>query len=348
MSIDDECMQGDDLRQKNDRQAALELWLAGYFNKEVNVELLVDDASYRRYFRLQCNGLSYIVMDAPPLYENSSSFVKVAQELASRSICVPTIYSMDLEQGFLLLSDLGDDLYLNDLSESNVDERYAVALKSLLKMYQNSSVNDYQVPVFDRSRYTEEFSWFAEWYLEQWLSYTVSPKDKALLSWLDGHITEQCLLQPQVLIHYDFHSRNLLRLADGQVGVIDFQDAKLGPVTYDIVSLFTDCYIDWPREQVERWCATFQKQLLAHDLISEDDVDTFMMWFDYVVLQRHLRNLGNFARLKIIKNKPQYIQYFPRMSAYVLAVCKRYPQLDKVGQWLEPLLCFDDKAVESV
>ena len=172
------------------------------------------------------------------------------------------------------------------------------------------------------------------WYLQQYLSIDICDSDRCLLDNLEQCIANECLQQPQVLIHYDYQSRNLMCLPDQSIGVLDFQDAKIGPVTYDIASLFNDCYIDWPREQVEKWCQYFLKELIDHDVISSVDRVQWMRWFDYVSMQRHLRNLGNFTRLSMRHKKEGYLQYFPRMQSYLLSICSRYSELKEVGDWL--------------
>ena len=323
------------------RRQAMMAWAESLF-AECQIEYLAGDASFRRYFRLTVATKSYVVMDAPPEVERSHSFVLIAKALADCGVKTPQIISQDLEQGFLLLEDLGDVLYLSTLSAANADQLYGKALQSLLKIAQCQKIPDYELPVFSRQRYLEELVWFEQWYVDQYIERPLSVSQRAVLQEMFDLIVNQALAQPQVLVHKDYHSRNLLLLENGAVGVIDFQDALIGPITYDLMSLLYDHYIAWPYEKVVQWARLYQQQLLQAGLLQHDDMSEFMRWHDWLALQRIMKNLGNFVRLKLLHNKPAYYQDIPRIYQYLLDITQRYPELAPLASLLQ---CYRPEAL---
>ncbi len=297
------------------------------------------DASNRRYFRLQWSGRTAIVVEAPPATEKNREFLALRQLLGRAGVRVPELLAADLEQGYLLLEDLGDQLLLGQLGESTADEGYGRALAVLRQLAAIEPGALANLPVYDRALLAEEFSRFPDWFLQQLLGLELVDAERHLLAELDGLLVGSALAQPQVLVHRDFHSRNLMCLADGELAVIDFQDAVVGPVTYDPVSLLKDCYIRWPRARVEVWALGHRDALYAQGLLPAVDDTTFLRWLDWMGLQRHLKVLGTFARLYLRDGKPGYLQDLPLVIDYIREVLAAHAGetavLDDFRDWFE-------------
>ncbi len=294
---------------------------------------LAGDASFRSYRRVYVGGDQYIVMDAPPP-ESTEHFVAIAELLTSQGLTVPKIVARDLEQGFLLLSDLGDRLYLNELNEATADALYQDAFKALFVLHSCRS----DLPKFDRPFLQFQMGIFEEWYLGKNKSITVTQTIAEELNPVYERIYQVIERQPQVLVHRDYHSRNLMILEDNNPGILDFQDAIIGPVTYDLVSLLQDCYITWPRERVVDWVASFQRQAQTIGIIdNRSSRNEFLQWFDWTGLQRHLKNLGIFSRLHFRDNKSGYLKDIPRVLSYILETCQRYGELQPLQSFLETI-----------
>ena len=292
------------------------------------------DASFRRYFRALSGGCSWIAVDAPPEKENSRPFVAVAKTLEQQGVHVPHVYLADYELGFMLLSDLGDNLYLPQLNADSVDLLYAAALDELLKIQACDAVSGMALPSYDEALLSREMELFRDWFLSQLLGLSLSEVENKLLDRFFSSLVKSALEQNQVFVHRDYHSRNLMYQHEGSPGVIDFQDAVRGPVTYDLVSLLRDCYIAWPDEQVYGWVEGYRKQLLNHGLNVPDE-DVFQSWFDLMGTQRHLKAIGIFARLNIRDGKPSYLQDIPRTFSYMQKVASKTPELSDVAKWLD-------------
>lgn len=309
------------------RENALNEWLETLFNDEPHtLTPLVDDASFRRYFRLHCGTLTRVVMDAPPLKEKIDSFISIAATLSKMGIHVPAIHAIDHEQGFILLEDLGDRLLLNELSTQSADKLYHAALDTLTTM-QQCSATEPKLPVFDRHFILGELTLFREWFLESYLSLSLNPEEEQVLNQTFDWLITKLTSQPQVFIHRDFHSRNLMVVDDSQsidIGVIDFQDAMLGPYAYDLVSLLKDCYAQWPREQTLQWLAYFHNNLPP---TIRGSILEFNHAFDLCGLQRHLKVLGIFCRLSLRDNKSAYLRDLPLTFHYVMACLEEQPEL---------------------
>ena len=301
--------------------------------------VVAGDASNRRYFRAELGGVSYILVDAPPATENNQAFLAVRELLAGVGAKVPALYAADLERGYLILEDLGDRLLLAELNTGSVDERYSAAMEVLLQIA-TLDIRTMALGPYDDTLLTEELGRFPGWFVESLLGYTPDAGELAMLEACFGRLVAIALEQPRVLVHRDFHSRNLMPQSDGALGVIDFQDAVLGPVTYDLVSLLRDCYIQWPPEQVEGWALAYRDLLAARALPGGEVEDArFLRWFDLMGLQRHIKVLGTFARLYLRDDKPGYLDDLPLVIHYVLEIAGKYaedePEIAAFHQWFE-------------
>jgi len=294
------------------------------------------DASFRRYFRLTQDGDTRIIMDAPPGKEDIHPFINIAALLRSLGLNAPEVMEQNLEQGFLLLSDLGQRDYLSALNEASVEQLYGDALQALFALQACSLPTEYPLPPYDLTRLMNEMGLFRDWYLGRHLRLEMIPDLRFMLDEVFSALADNALQQPQVCVHRDYHSRNLM-LCEPNPGVIDFQDAVLGPVTYDLVSLLRDCYIAWPRERVEGWVAQYHATITAAGRLDGVELAQFLHWFDLMGVQRHLKATGIFARLNYRDAKPGYLADIPRTMGYVKEVCARYTVLQPLGYLVEEL-----------
>ena len=291
------------------------------------------DASFRRYFRIKLAQGTRIVMDAPPAKENTEAFIKVAKLFAAVSLNVPEIYQQNLHQGFLLLEDFGTKSYLDALTTETVDALYHDALNSLYILQSQVDINSCHLPAYDAELLGRELTIFDEWFVAGLCAHQLTQAEQSMLQRISTILIESALQQPTVCVHRDFHSRNLMILENHNPGIIDFQDAVVGPVSYDLVSLLRDCYIAWPTQKITKWLDDYHQRLLAAEIITCNR-DTFQRWFDLMGLQRHLKAIGIFARLKLRDNKSGYLQDIPRTLRYVIDVCQRYPELSELQHFL--------------
>lgn len=290
------------------------------------------DASFRRYWRLSQDGRTCIVMDAPPAHEDCGRYADLARRFRDIGINTPEILAEDRAQGFLLISDLGDRVYLDHLNEASADRLYGDALDALLRIQADGPTQG--LPAYDAPFLMRELGLFREWFLDKHLGLRLSSAEAAMLDAVDALLIDSALEQPQVCVHRDYHSRNLMITDIGSPGVLDFQDAVVGPLTYDLVSLLRDCYIAWPAERVLDWALGYQR--LAHRAGLTPDVapDRFLRWLDLMGLQRHLKVCGIFARLHIRDGKSHYLADLPRTLGYMTDVAERYPELTGLARLL--------------
>lgn len=317
------------------RQIELENWLKQVLTSQPVLIKLADDASFRRYFRVKTNEQTLVAMDAPPDKEDSRPFVAIAQAFAKHGVKVPEILAVDLAQGFLLLSDLGDQLYLNELTSDNVNHLYQQALSVIPLIQACQNVSGWELPHFGTELIQRELELFRHWFLQIHLALELDAKSQTMLTNTFAKLIHVANEQPQVCVHRDYHSRNLLRLTNDEVGVIDFQDAVWGPVTYDAVSLLRDCYIVWPQSEVKRWLLQFYQQCCDHNLIKNVSEQQFLYWFDLVGVQRHLKVLGIFSRLYHRDGKKGYLNDMPRILDYLLAVTSQHSELNELCCFLQ-------------
>lgn len=290
------------------------------------------DASFRRYFRLtEPGGRTLIVMDAPPRYEDSRPFIAVAAEMRAAGLHVPEVLASDLEQGFLLLSDLGRQTFLDVLDPGNADELFSAAVDALLRWQRASRPG--VLPVYDDALLRRELALFPEWYLGRHLAVRLDADERAALAGVEDALVARALAQPRVFVHRDYMPRNLM-LATPNPGVLDFQDAVEGPLAYDVISLFRDAFMSWPAERVEAWLRDYHARAVDAGL-PVPPLATFIVDCHWIGLQRHLKILGIFARLTYRDGKPKYIADTPRFVAYVMAVAGLYPELRGLARLFE-------------
>jgi len=318
-------------QQSQERTSQLEDWLKSIPAHElVDIRPASSDASFRRYFRVTDSNTekTFIVMDAPPDREDCKPFIHITRLLRSVNVNAPDIISMDLDQGFLLLDDLGNRQYLDYLDETSCDDLYSDALMALMNMQRIQE----HLPPYNRQRLLDEMGLFEPWYLKRHLGIRLDHEQKSVLDSIYDVLIESALEQPQVFVHRDYHSRNLMLVDEDNPGVIDYQDAVIGPVTYDLVSLFKDCYIEWPRNKLEHWLDRYL-QLTSIELAV--DRSQFVRWFDLMGVQRHLKVLGIFARLNYRDGKSQYLNDLPLTLKYVVDACNQYDELSPLLNLLE-------------
>ncbi|WP_338583471.1 phosphotransferase [Pseudomonas sp. MAG733B] len=292
------------------------------------------DASFRRYFRWEGAGRSFIVMDAPPPQENCKPFVDIAFLLAKSGINVPKIYAEDLERGFLLLNDLGNKTYLDVIDSENADDLFNDALQALLAFQQLPMVAP--LPSYDVALLRRELELFPEWYVKRELGIEFDAAQQVLWQQVSDLLIDSALAQPKVLVHRDYMPRNLM-LSEPNPGVLDFQDAVYGPVTYDVTCLFKDAFLSWPEERVRGWLESYWQQATALNIPVQPDFEDFLRASDLMGVQRHLKVIGIFARICHRDGKPRYLGDVPRFFAYIDAVIARRPELAELDVLLASL-----------
>ena len=318
-----------------DRRALLQDWLRQVLpGKDFTLAPASSDASFRRYFRVSLEGRTLIVMDAPPEHENCAPFIYVAQLFRAAGVHVPEIFAQDTQQGFLLLSDLGGATYLDQLNEQNADTLYRAANSALIQIQRASQPHD--LPPYDEALLLREMRLFPDWYITQHLKFTLSPAQTETLEQAFLSILQNVLAQPRVYVHRDYHSRNLM-LSDPNPGVLDFQDAVYGPISYDLVSLYKDAYIAWDETRVVDWTVRYWEDAKRAHLPVAPDFGDFYRDFEWMGVQRHLKVLGIFARLYHRDGKAGYLKDLPLVMDYLRRACDRYRALGPLLKLLDEL-----------
>lgn len=292
------------------------------------------DASFRRYFRWQAGSRSLIVMDAPPPQEDCRPFVKMAGVLARARVHVPTVLAADLSRGFLLLDDLGRQTYLDLISPQNADALFADAIAALTA-FQQEPMND-GLPVYDDALLRRELQLFPDWYVRKHLGAELDGAQLARWERICDQLVRSALQQPRVLVHRDFMPRNLM-LSEPNPGVLDFQDAVYGPVTYDITCLFKDAFLSWPQARVDDWLFGYWQRAAALGIPVQGTFEQFLCASDLMGVQRHLKVIGIFARICHRDGKPKYLGDVPRFFSYINEVIVRRPELAELGEFLSGL-----------
>ncbi len=346
-NIEGSNIEGSNKESNSFRAEALQLWF-----REISPSLPVDtqadnfsikliqgDASFRRYFRAENANLSYILVDSPPDKEDNLAFVRVAEAFATKGVQVPHVYNVDYAQGFMCLSDFGDVILwekLNDAQNTNdvelASELYRQAFQELLKIQKVSAEN--KIPEYTAELLMDEMKLFQDWFCKDLLGLELKPKDYALLQSSFAFLQTQIRSQTTCCVHRDYHSRNLIYCNNDSIGVIDFQDAVIGPLTYDLVSLLKDCYIAWPEEAVQALALEYFK-LASDEKILSVTSQKFSQDFELMGVQRHLKAIGIFARLYLRDQKQNYLYDIPRTFSYLIAVLDKYEDLKKFAAWLK-------------
>lgn len=323
-----------------ERQQQIADWLAAHWpGRRFTLVPASADASFRRYFRVTLDdGRTAIVMDAPPAHEDCRPWLHVQKLFSAAGVHVPAVLAQDLERGFLLLSDLGSTTYLAALDADNAAALYRDAIAALVKIQQASRPG--LLPDYDRTLLKREIDLFAEWYLARHHQLTLTGAMHAELETVFEHILAVNLAEPRVFVHRDYHSRNLMRIEQSGAanpGIIDFQDAVYGPISYDLVSLLKDAYITWDEEIALDWLIRYWEQARGAGLPVAADFTAFHRSYEWMGLQRHLKVLGIFARLHHRDGKDGYLQDLPAVERHVRATCERYAGL-------RPILTLLDRA----
>lgn len=292
------------------------------------------DASFRRYFRWAADGRSFIVMDAPPPQENCRPFVEIAHLLASADVNVPVIHAQDLERGFLLLSDLGKHTYLDVITADNADDLFDDAIEALLAFQQLPM--QAPLPSYDVALLRRELELFPQWYVGRELGLALNNEQQAMWQRVSTLLIDSALAQPRVLVHRDYMPRNLMQSVPNP-GVLDFQDAVYGPVTYDITCLFKDAFLSWPQQRVQGWLKAYWQRAQAKGVPVQADFEDFQRASDLMGVQRHLKVIGIFARICHRDGKPRYLADVPRFFAYIDEVIARRPELAELDTLIESL-----------
>lgn len=321
------------------RALNLQAWVWHCLGENTFISPLAGDASFRRYFRAKRGEQTWVIMDAPPLQEDIVPFIKVSKVLSQIGINVPKILASDLEKGFLLLSDLGDTVYLDLLNDETAPALYSDAF-SVLERFSVITSEHIELVNFENTYMHIELSYFKEWFLGRYLEIELPIGDKVMLERSLETLVLHCESQPKKFVHRDFHSRNLMVQNDraNNPGVIDFQDAVFGPITYDLVSLLKDCYIAWSREKVIEWAKLYWSNNVPKIHNTPVSFEQFLYWFDGMGLQRHLKVLGIFARLYTRDQKDRYLADMPRIVNYITAVSKEYADFTWLGSWMETVI----------
>jgi aminoglycoside/choline kinase family phosphotransferase len=308
-----------------ERLQVLQAWVAQQLGGDsLDIAPASADASFRRYFRVTAKGRDYIVMDAPPAHEDCRPFIAVARLFADAGVHVPQVLAQDLEQGFLLLSDLGNTTYLSALDETTARELYLASNDALIRIQQASRPG--VLPEYDRALLARELMLFPEWYVARHLGVAMNDGQAAILNTVFERLLANNLAQPKVYVHRDWHSRNLM-VSDPNPGILDFQDAVYGPITYDLASIYRDAYIQWEEEQQLDWVIRYWEKARAARLPVREDFGEFWRDFEWMGAQRHIKVLGIFARLYHRDGKDGYLKDMPLVMHYLRKACERYDEL---------------------
>ena len=312
------------------RKQQLHIWINQNTDFDCqSLEIVSGDAGFRRYFRFVHHEQSIIAVDAPPKSEDTSQYMAVAQSYRDKGIKVPAIYAYDLVQGFYLQQDFGHRLFSDMLTLDSSDLLYPKALANIPIIQGCLSTEKGPLPVHDDAFIDRELSLFTDWLLGKYLQLRLTDAEQNMLIKVFDEVKHACLIQPRVGIHRDYHSRNLMLLDNDEIGVIDFQDAVLGPITYDAVSLLRDSYQDWPKVKVLQWLQNWHAEYYAQYPWAE-----FKMWFDCVGMQRHIKIAGIFARLCIRDNKPSFLADIPHTLDYLIDEASHYPEYSEFARFV--------------
>ena len=288
---------------------------------------LQQDASFRRYCRIQTADTSYIIMDSPPDLEPCDCFLNINTWWEKNNIPVPHIYHANKQLGFLILTDFSDNLLLDAITSSNATQLYSQCLQHLTVIQQLQNPNELDFNYFDYDEFLKELLLFQRWYIETHLNIRLDDRTTTILHETFDIIIENLIHQPYTVAHRDYHSRNLMVQNNHTIGIIDHQDALLAPITYDAASLLRDLYIDWPPQKVEQWLSYYHNLLLEKRVLTEENPNIFRNWFDWSGIQRHLKAIFIFSRKYYRDQDSSYLQYIPRGLRYIEAMLIKTPEL---------------------
>ena len=317
-----------------DRIEIIENWLKTQLNQGFEMQPASSDASFRRYFRIISNNKTYILMDAPPDLERIDHFINITNKLAIVEINSPKIISLSIELGLILMTDFGSQTFLDVLDDDNSHELYFKAIHSLLKI--QTKVDTQGLQNYSEKLLVDEMSLFPEWYLTKLKK--IKLEDQALLSNTFSLISKKILTQNKCFVHRDYHSRNLMFIAQSNPGILDYQDAVLGPLTYDLVSLLKDAYIEWDEDFVLDQSVRYWEKAKKAGLIKNADFSSFYEDFEWMGVQRHLKILGIFSRLSIRDKKNQYLKDIPLVEKYLMFTSERYKSLHPLRKILDKVV----------
>ena len=304
----------------------IEIWLDSIGWSGYTIEVASSDASFRKYYRVIQNNHSYILMDSSLQIDSLTPFIDINFRLEKAGVNIPNIIEQNIDRGFLILEDLGSLHYLDILNESNYRELYKKAIDEIIKM-QRADISN--MLIYDRDFLIFEMDLMSEWYMREYLQKELNLKERLIISNTIETIADVVLSQPQGLfVHRDFHSRNIM-IQDEHISIIDFQDARSGAITYDLVSLLKDCYIEFDSIEIEK-LALYYRDKKGLDI----DDKTFIKWFDFMGLQRHIKVLGIFARLHIRDNKDDYLKDIPLVKKYILQTAIKYEETKHIVELL--------------
>lgn len=318
------------------RRFHLQEWLTTVLNIPYTLQSMTPGAGLRRYFRVTAGHDHFVVMDAPA-GEKCLAFMQLSQVFRALGVQVPVIHAAEIQQGFLLLTDLGHKTYSECLTAANADKLYQHAFSALLRIQSCPQNGHYTLPQFDMVHYREKMGWFIEFYLRRILNFPLTRQQQSDCEHLFDLLIATAEQQPKTCVHYDYHCRNLMQLPHDQTGVLDFQDAVYGPVTYDLMSLLRDCYIDWPAEQVQKWVRQYHREALSAGILVQEDPALWMRWCDFSSAQRHIKCIGLFARFQVLGHSTEYLVYIPRLLNYLREISARYSEMAGLRNLLEKI-----------
>lgn len=299
----------------------------------LQLEALAGDAGFRRYFRSNTQP-SLIAVNSPPKKEKNAEYVSLSLFLQSQGLVTPIIHAVNFTHGYMLVEDFGSTLFSQQLEVVDSEVLYDQAETELIKI-QRATEKAPAIPLHDETKIDQELALFEQWFLNSLLNYQLNSDEKALLEIFFTAIKNSAKEQPQVMIHADYHSRNLMILEQNKLGVIDFQDAMLGAITYDLVSLLKDCYVCWPESWVTERALAYKQRLMSAGLLADVADSQFLKWFDFMGLQRHIKVLGIFSRLALRDSKRGYLNDMPLVVHYCLEASSKYPQAEAFNHWFK-------------
>ena len=315
------------------RLALLTEWAKKLYSSSIEIEKASSDASFRSYYRIRSNNDTKIIMDAPPEKEPLSPFLDITKRLSKANINVPEIFELDEDLGFILMSDLGKTKYLDKLNDETVYCLYTDAMDTIHKM--QTEVDTSNLKNFDSKELITEMNLFKDWFLKKHLNHNFDNEGLNNIQECFYSLVKIILEIPTTFVHRDFHSRNLMITDSNNPGVLDYQDALIGPITYDAVSLLKDCYVNWDKKLITEMLSTYYKKIKAD--YNNIEFDEFSFWFDVVGLQRHFKAIGIFSRLNYRDNKITFMQDIPRTYKYVDEVINKYTELTSVKEMLNEM-----------